>query len=268
MTGRRGGFTLVELLMVALLSSLVVAAAYSVLITSQRTYTVERVKIRSTQVLRAGMDVLMAELREISPEEGDIVAMDEDSVTVRVARNFGIVCSVNSHKPPYNAAVLKIGNGFAGADSVFLFADNDSELRTDDEWVPAVIDGFSQGASCGPRVAETLRLNTPLGYANDSISVGAAVRGFKTYTYRTARMYYGDVYLVRSAPGGPYEAMVGPLADEDGLVFRYLDDEGNVTSDRDDVRRIEVTMRTDSDARNAAGNLMSDSMTATVYTRN
>ena len=126
--GRRAGFTLVELLMVALLSSLVVAAAYSVLITSQRTYTVERVKIRSSQVLRAGMDVLAAELREISPEEGDILTMDEDSITVRVSRSFGIVCSVSSYKPPYNAAVLKIGGGFAGADSVFIFADNDFEV--------------------------------------------------------------------------------------------------------------------------------------------
>src|SRR5690606_3944729 len=98
MNRRRGGLTIVELLVVAVLGALVVTAAYQVLITNQRTYTAQNAQIQGQQTVRAGLDVLFGELRELSRAGGDVLAIASDSVKVRAGRNFGLVCGVEDRK--------------------------------------------------------------------------------------------------------------------------------------------------------------------------
>ncbi|HUF75760.1 MAG TPA: prepilin-type N-terminal cleavage/methylation domain-containing protein, partial [Longimicrobiales bacterium] len=70
MTRDRRGFTLVELLVVVVLGSLVLMAALQVLITNQRTYAAQNAVITSQQSTRIALEVLVNELRELSPSGG------------------------------------------------------------------------------------------------------------------------------------------------------------------------------------------------------
>jgi prepilin-type N-terminal cleavage/methylation domain-containing protein len=267
-TRNRSGFTLVELTLVVLIASVVVAALYSVLISSQRAFSYERATVRGNQVMRAGMEVLFSELREISPQQGDLIAMNDDTVTIRAARAFGLVCQVSSPYPVYNVRVRKVGDGFQAGDSAFIFADNDIKLRGDDVWVPTVVRSASTSGNCGGDQAQEMSLTAGFAFAGDSVSPGAEIRAFKRYTYGLMRMYFGETYLARWEPGiGNYQALVGPL-DEDGLSFVYQDSTGAVTNIRNNVRQIRLTLRTSSPVRGLDGDRLADSLTTTIFTRN
>ena len=98
------------------------------------------------------VEVLFAELREVSPSGGDILAMSQDSITVRLMRKFSIVCGTDWTGQPkvrvISDFVLNSGdtlyimggtNRFATGDSVFVFADNDEDMIRDDAWIAARI---------------------------------------------------------------------------------------------------------------------------------
>jgi prepilin-type N-terminal cleavage/methylation domain-containing protein len=267
---KKNGFTLAELLIVAMIGAVVMGAIYAVLITNQRTYTVENVRVRGTQSMRAGMDILFAELREISPAEGDLLGMSGDTILVRVPREFGIVCSVTSSLPSYQVRVAKLSDeGFAVGDSVFILADVDTLQMNDDVWVTARVSAATTGGPCDAALSDssqTLTL-TASGHAGDTVFPGAPIRSFTRYYYGTAYLYYGQYFLSRWEPGGYPEGLVGPLA-TDGLDFTYYDADGNTTTTAEDVRQIEVKLRVESELRDAMGSQVKDSMTTRIYTRN
>ena len=90
----KGGFTLIEILVVAVLGSLLILSAYQVLQVTQQSYTTIHNKVTDQNSLRAGADVLFSELREISPSGGDLLAIDSDDATaeayMRAAGQSGI----------------------------------------------------------------------------------------------------------------------------------------------------------------------------------
>ena len=73
------GFTLIEVLVVVVLGAVILASAINVLATNQRTHLSLSTKVQMQQALRAGIEVLPGELREISVREGDLVSMGSPS---------------------------------------------------------------------------------------------------------------------------------------------------------------------------------------------
>ena len=88
----RRGFTLIELLVVVVLGSLLLMATYQLLVVNNRVYAVNDARVQGQQTLRAGMDVLFGELREVSTREGDLIDMGVNSLTIRAQRSFGLIC--------------------------------------------------------------------------------------------------------------------------------------------------------------------------------
>lgn len=265
----RRGFTLVELLVVAVLGALLVGAALQVLITNQRTYTVQSAQIIGQQTTRAAMDVLWGELREVSTRGGDLLSMKEDSLTVRVMRNFSLACHVDtSGTGQPRMKLLKIGEWFAAGDSVFAFADNNEASADDDRWIRAVITQVDSTHTCGSeRAQQVVFTGQKAAFTADSVRVGAPVRSHLTYTYGLFQ-FGTDYYLGRKAPGAAAVPIVGPLAEKGGLTFAYRDANGATTTDRLLVRQIVVTVRTRSPVLNSVGQQVSDSVTTWIYTRN
>ena len=121
-TGKQGGFTLVELLIMSVLGVVVVGATYQMILTSQKGYAIQIAQMQGQQTVRAGIDILSSELRELSGAEGDVLTMTPTRIEVRAMRAFGLVCNTNPTGSPI--LVKKVGRYFTSGDSIVVFADN------------------------------------------------------------------------------------------------------------------------------------------------
>jgi len=261
------GFTLVELLIVTVLGALLVIAAYQVLLVNQRTFTAQNAQIQGQQAVRTGVNVLFGELRELSRTDSDIRAIAADSISVRVNRNFGLVCSVNLTTGALD--VVRFGSWFGESDSVVVYAENAPNSAADDVWLQGQVTARDTTISCGGRPAQRLtipRVATAASFA-DTVRVGSNVRSFKYHTYGLYT-FEGERYLGRKERGGSQAPLVGPLRGTDGLAFRYLDSTGTVTTTLDVISAIEVTLRTTSEVLGPSGQQVADSLTTLVRLRN
>ena len=268
----RPGFTLVELLVAVVLGSFLILVIYQVLTTNSRIYAVSNAQIQGRQMLRAGTDVLFGELREISSQGGDLVEMQDDELTIRAQRTFGLVCTVDYTVSPPRLTVFRVGPAFEAGDSVFVFHDNDPETDLDDEWFGGVATAVDTTTTCGSSPGQTLTVPmvgaTAAATPPDSVRNGAPVRGFDIFTYGQYEIE-GESYLGRQLRGAPSpDALVGPLLESGGVEFRYLDALGAVTTVGSLVTQIEVTLRYRSKVLDFGGELVSDSILVWVYPRN
>ena len=260
----RRGFTLVELMIVAVLGAIVVGATYEIMLSSQRAHTIQTAQIQGQQTVRAGLDILFSELREISPSEGDILTMGSDQIEIRAMRAFGLVCGVSATGSPLR--VKKIGRFFADGDSIVVFADNDPDIASDDTILFGVVSSLDSTDTCsGADTAQSITVPAlVLALANDTVRVGAPVRGFSVYTYGLFSVD-GEYYLGRES-GVTTAPLVGPLA-PNGVSFIYMDALGNVTTDPLAVAQIEVTLLSRSRVVSQRGPV-ADSLTTVIYLRN
>lgn len=276
MSARRG-FTLVELLVVMVVSALLLTAVVQLLVRNQRTFTVHREHTLATQVTRAASDILFNELREVSAAGGDVLAASTDELEVRVMRAAGLVCEpADLLVSPPEATVLSRGRLFEAGDSVFIFADNDVADVNDDVWVHAVVTGVVNGRDCNgdPSLeAQTLAFALQGGiFLTHRVREGAPVRSHTSMTYGLYE-YEGQYFLGRIPHGATDPVpLVGPLdppgGTRPGLAFRYLDRAGSETAVLADIRQVEVTLRSFSTARDGRGNLAGDSTTTRIFLRN
>jgi prepilin-type N-terminal cleavage/methylation domain-containing protein len=271
MSRKRAGFTIVELLIVAVLGSLVVGATYQVLLTNQRTYSAQNAQIQSQQTVRAGLDVLFAELRELSRLGTDIQGFGADTLKVRAMRRFGLVCAVNLASGTLD--VRKVGSWFEVNDSVVVYAENVTNVTTDDRWVKGKITVRDTTVLCGTAPAQRLTIPAvataaSAGSPRDTVRVGSNLRSYTHYTYGLYTIdgapYLGRRDAVSSTP----QALVGPLKAGTGVAFRYLDTLNAVTTTLGNIAQIEVTLRTLSSVRGPNGQFVADSIKTRIYIRN
>ena len=263
--GDRRGFTLVELMIVAVVGAMVVGATYQILLSSQRALTIQTAQIQGQQTVRAGLDILFSELREMSRSEGDILTMGPDKIEFRAMRAFGLVCGLSATGSPVR--VQKVGRFFTSGDSIMVFADNDPDIARDDTILSGAVAGVDTTQTCpGGDSAQSLAIPSLVSaLANDTVRMGAPVRGFTIYTYGLYSLD-GDYYLGRRS-GATTAPLVGPLS-SNGVSFTYLDSLGGVTTNPRTVSRIEVTLRTQSRVLDQQGRPISDSLTIAIYLRN
>ena len=95
---------------------MVVGATYQIMLSSQRAILIQTAQIQGQQTVRTGLDILFADLREMSRSEGDILTMGSDRIEFRAMRAFGLVCGVSAIGSPVR--VQKIGRFFESGDSL------------------------------------------------------------------------------------------------------------------------------------------------------
>lgn len=262
--------TLVELLIVVMLGGLVMLATYEVLIVNQRTYRAQSATVRGQQTLRAGMDVLFGELREISPADDDIVSMAEDELEVRAPRNLAVICEIVVDGTAPTVRVRRMGRDLL-EDSVRVFYENDPNDTSDDVWRSARVEIEDVGSFDCPdgTPAQTVQLHgvTHATGTDDVLVTGSPIRNFGHFRYGVGS-HDGRSYLVQEDTTGTEFPLVGPLDEDDPADFEYLDENGSTTTTPEDVRQVEVTLRTVSEARDGSGDPYRDSLTARIFTRN
>ena len=251
MNGRAGGFTLLELLVVVVLGAVAIGAAYQTLTLQERASRHQNAIITTLETNRTAIDVLAAELREISAADGDLLMAAPESLTFRAFRKAGIVCQVD---PPGLDVWVLSDAPFAAGDRVLVFQDFDPTTTDDDAWSgPAVVTGV--GAAAGGCAAAWSKPTARLSLAGltvgpTNISPGGPVRSYEVLTYGHYQIG-GEWSFGQRVEGRPVVPLVGPLAppEQRGLVFRYYDAAGTPLSaplaapDLRRVARIEVKVR-------------------------
>lgn len=268
----REGFTLVELLVVLVLGTFLLLATYQVLSTNTRVYAANTARAQGQQTLRGGVDILSGELREISTIGGDLVEMGTDSLTIRAQRTFGLVCAVDYGGSPVRVTSYTVGPAFEMGDSIFVFHDNNVEIASDDDWLGGVVTSVSANTICSGSPSQTLAIpmlgTAASAISPDSVRVGAPLRGFETLTLG-AYNFDGETFLGRRVDGSSSpDPLVGPILDSRGVTFRYLDNQGVVTTVPTDVAQIEITLRYQSDMKTFQSMPVSDSVLVRVFPRN
>lgn len=277
MSARQAGFTLVELVVAMVIMSLVTLAVFRVLEGQSDAVRVQSTTIDIQQTNRMVAGVLAAELREVSPSEGDLIAAEPDSVTVRLVRKMAIVC--NPDAPGQKVDTWVLSDGFAGGDSLTIFADGDPLSGNDDNWIYADVASVDSVNTSDPNCGDLntrgrARLNLGgIGGGNlANVIRGAPLRSFTRMTYGVYQKD-GEWVLGRHTPGDTVVALAGPLhvdANSRGVEFRYLDANGAAVTPSTDalratVRRIQILVHSGGTVR---GDSFSDSLVTQVYLRN
>ena len=182
MKKQRAGFTLVELLVVLLLGAIVMTSVYKTLITQERTIRQSYAVIGTQSNSRTAMEIIAADLRELSATDGDIIAADSISITIHALRKAGIVCDTTGGGSHLDVAEL--GEPFDNQDSVLVFSDGPNQVAgSDDAWLRRNVSGTGAPSAClSSPVSSTIhRMN--LGAPVTFVYNGALVRSFKNITY-------------------------------------------------------------------------------------
>lgn len=262
------GFTLMEILVVTVLGTLLAVSTYRIINLTQRIHTTQAAQVQGQQTLRAGLAILYSELRELSPSDGDLLAMATDSISFRAMRQVGYVCASDYSTNPPHFTLRRTGRWLGVGDSIVALADNDPTRALDDRWITGRVTSADTTVSCSglDRAQEVYveGLST-----SDTIRIGAMVRSYAAFTYGLFE-FDGQPFLGRRSAGASPQPLVGPLRgkSEGGLAFTYLDANNAVTLVGSEVAQIQVELRTASRILGTDGTPVSDSIETRIYPRN
>lgn len=288
MRNTQGGFSIVEVLVVMVVGSVVMAAAYQTMISQQRGYAYQHAAVSSQNSARTSLDVLASELREVSASGADIIVAGAHAVTIRASRRMGFVCDAGPPQGGSHIDVWELGAQFRVGHSLFVFNGGDP----DDPWKPVSVLGTSNAynsGSCGTWTQTSLsgvagasfprrRLQISNATALAEMAVGAPVRSFEEVTYGLMQID-GEWVLGRESPSSAAAALVGPLfsPDEGGLLISYRDAGGatltpaQASASPGSVRSLEIGIRSRSPAGMIKANTGGDFITersVVVFLRN
>jgi prepilin-type N-terminal cleavage/methylation domain-containing protein len=251
---RRSGFTLVELLVVVVVGTLVLGAIYQTLLAQERSSRQQRAVMEAQQSSRIALEILSAELREMSALDGDLIVADSTRIRFRMLRGAGIVCRTDPNARNWVDVVPLAGSTFPTADSVLLFADWNPQSAADDAWIRDAIGSTGTPGNCpaGAPFAGSapIRVNLVQQFPSGAVSTGALVRAFHTVEL-ALRDGTAGAELTRSLRGQAAAPLLGPLRSnaERGLRFRYLDTAGAALptplaqADLQAVARVRISVR-------------------------
>jgi prepilin-type N-terminal cleavage/methylation domain-containing protein len=263
---RERGVTLVELVVALGLLAMVMTAAGRLLLVQKRFYRELGQRADLGDNLRAGVEILTADLWGVDARDGDLLAIGADSVRLRAERQFGVVCGTESTSLLLWKSLTFGIRDLAPGDSILVYAGPDS-LWTAGAVVSGPVDVSCPDSTPGERVG--VALSGPSGPSGPSLVAGTPVRGYEVVTYRSYRAADGAYYLgLRDA--GALQPLVGPLAPA-GLLLTFFDSVGAVTGSARDVSAIGIRLRAWSAepvSRRGVTAVLDDSVVSLVTLRN
>ena len=305
MTTRRG-FTLVELLIGLVLLGLVGAVTYQLLVNTQRVSRSQSQHIGMQDNVRSGALIIANELREVGYDQvtaaaaplvlaklgvalpavanPDLIAIGPDSITYRAMRAVGFTCQKDAATPfivvhNSNAIPFRTLRGLTNTDSLMLYIENDPSISGDDIWLTVGITAAPTALNCPDGTAGMkIPVTFPLGgvtaaAAFGEMSLGGPVRAFELMQIRSYTSG-GKLWLgMRPRPltvGTTIEPVLGPLSNgagaQQGLTFTFTDANNLVTAVPNNVRSVQVALRsiTDEPVRTTGRYAAVDSLTLTT----
>lgn len=250
---RQAGFTLVELLVVTVLTALVLGGVYQTLIVQEKTYEAAGLLIHDQESLRTALGILESELREVGSIGGtdiggsDIGVATADSVTFRAHRKTGFICKLSRNEKW--AIVWTLGDPFESGDPLLLFVDNDSIRYADDRWDTTAVTNVTttEDSDCTNYWPDApLQLLKMENHDLTGVRVGGPLRSYEWVTYGLYEFGPMGWGLGRTRENQRPAYLVGGLAGPgEGLRFRYFTPTGAETNDPTQVSRVQITVQSD-----------------------
>jgi len=259
-SGDGKGFTIIELLVAFVLFAVVMGSTVSLLMSQRALYDVQGDRMALQRNVRAAVDLVASELRSIPA--GGIIAATADSLVVRYPIRWGLVCgyinktAVKAPDPeipapdaelympdmndPLYSAEAQTGLGFRGADSVWVFIDDDGSPQP---WEDSIYLESQVFCSAGPgakvrtdkydkegnlteagdtlnTVAQYRRFFGYYSYVGSEAYDGAQLIAYSEVTYRFGASAFepGTRALFRITSAGEQE-LAGLFATDSGLEY-------------------------------------------------
>jgi prepilin-type N-terminal cleavage/methylation domain-containing protein len=273
MRTQQSGFTLVELLIVSLLTAVTLAGVYQTLMVQEKSYDTAGQMIRGQESLRTALGILESELREVGSIGGadiggtDIAVASSDSIVFRAHRKTAFLCKVS--RAEKWAIVWTLGDPFAAGDPLLIFVDGDSIRYTDDRWDLTTVSSASSStdSDCAAYWPDaTLQLLRLDNQDLQGVRVGSPMRSFEWVTYSLYSFGHLGWAFGRNRDGAAPAYLVGGLAPPgEGLRFQYFTPDGAVTNDPEQVARVRITVRTQP---RPGTNVEPTSMSTNLFLRN
>ncbi|MGH7540159.1 MAG: PilW family protein [Gemmatimonadota bacterium] len=242
---RESGYGLVELLIAVTVSGVVAGAVFTAMAAQNRGYSQVQELGDVHGTLRSSTGLLSWELRYASASQGDLYAIGNNSITLRVFRGSAIICS----KDPggwYGLTRMEGDRPF-GSDSVLVFAAG-TVGTFDDDWrsIDLTTLNAPSGATCewSPPLTIDARLHVTVASPADTagVHVGSPVYSFDAVSYAPFQ-WNGRWWFGRRMGTNPWEPLAGPLASSSGFQLTYYDAAGAVTTVPGQVAAVEVLLR-------------------------
>lgn len=275
----RHGFTIIEVIVVAIILAVVGGMLMNMLFKQQQFYngTTDLMQLRGQ--LRQAEAILGSDLRGVSPVGGEITAMTDSSIDFRYTYGSSISCIAPLNNastlvlPPRTRAVgaplttwLNVPDT---SDVVYILDDKNPNILSDDEWIERTITAptVATPGLCGAPYTTAADLTTPsyqitlnTGLSSTTVRQGAVVRFARNAHYSLYQSandglwYLGYCNKACNPATNPISPIAGPFlayfpADpliRSGIRFVYYDNVGaQITSmnDRARVSRISVVLR-------------------------
>jgi prepilin-type N-terminal cleavage/methylation domain-containing protein len=236
----RKGYTLIELMVALVVLLLVTGSIYKLLVSSQRLSRAQAERVDLQSNVRTASLVIPSELRELNAVvagtavQNDIISGTATTIRYRAMRGIGYICEA----PAVGGGQLKIlASTWSGLrapmavrDAGYVFYDNNSDLSTDDTWLPITITNVA-ASLCGGVAAYTLTIN-PTVAALPSLPVLTPVRLFEVMElslYANAGQSWLGAQSISGLDAGP-QPLLGPLVGGTGLALSYVDNSNVVTT--------------------------------------
>ena len=279
---QEAGFTIVELLIVAVIGIMMVMGVYQILITQSRVLSMQQEQIDAGESVRGGTALLAWELKALAASGGDLYVIDPDSIVIRSVKATGVICSWAEASGESRYGLRQTSGTFSGVtnDSALVYSvagstwgayNVSAAWNGSAAWTQNPVCFWGDSTTSAPRPEASIQLDTLATDAN--LEVGGMVHLFRQTKYGLSTRD-GRWWLSRSEGGGGWELLTGPMLSPSngGLEFAYYDSLGVVTTDPLLVTRIEFTLRSESygqiSAAGASGSAALDSLTSTVFLRN
>ena len=279
----RGGFTLLELLMVMMLMLVIVGATYQSIIATQRTTGALVQRMGVHQSTRAAAYYMTHVLRELDAGEGDIAAGTATTLEIRGMRWVGVLCSLPAGIAGGGVLLtvrrdaqygLRLPD--AALDSILLFREGQTRYRSDDRWLVGGLRA-SAARTCddgSPGLGLAVEVDFTSGGAPaalDGVLIGSPVRGFQQEEFSLfsdgTDRWLGHRSADRPGTWTSVWPLLGPLTTS-GLAFEYFTTTGGVPATLDEIASIGLTVRGRSMYPLSGSGYVQDSIITRVALRN
>jgi hypothetical protein len=230
--------------MVALVVLLLVTGSiYKLLVSSQRLSRAQAERVDLQSNVRTASIVIPSELRELNAvvgatnpaEQNDIITGTATTIRYRAMRGIGYICET----PAIGGGEIKVlASTWSGLrtpvavrDAGYVFYDNNSDLSTDDTWLPITITAVDPTSNCGGVAAYRLTIS-PTVAELPSIPLLTPVRLFEVMElslYASGGQSWLGAQSISGLELAP-QPLLGPLVSGTGLALSYVDNSNTVTT--------------------------------------